>query len=128
MPVAAIDIVSRRPYTNGRTFGDTGAYDRIDGTITFAVDPTSEVNVPIVDLALAPTDEDSNVRFRSEYSLLIPADPSAGNRRLLVDVVNRGNPRALHAFNLTSPDDDPTDPVGDGFLMRHGYALVSIGW
>ena len=128
MPVAAIDITTRRPYANGRSFGDTGAYDRIDGTITFAVDPTSEVNAPIVDLDLAPTDEDGNVRFRSEFSLLIPADPLAGNHRLLVDVVNRGNRRAIHAFNLTSPDEDPTDPVGDGFLMRHGYALVSIGW
>jgi hypothetical protein len=128
MPVAAIDITTRRPYANGQTFGDTGPYERINGTITFAVDPTSEVNAPIVDLSLAPTDEDGNVRFRSEFSLLLPADPAAGNRRLLVDVVNRGNRRAIHAFNLTSPEEDPTDPVGDGFLMRHGYALVSIGW
>ena len=128
MPVAAIDITSRRPYAAGQTFGDTGAYERIDGAITFAVDPASAVNTPIVDLRLAPTDEDGNVCFRSEFSLLLPADPTAGNRRLLVDVVNRGNARAIHAFNITSPDDDPTDPVGDGFLMRHGYALASIGW
>jgi len=132
MPVATIDTASRRLYANGRTFGDVGAYDRIDGVITFAVDPTSEVNAPIVDLALAPTDEDGNVRFRSEFSLLLPADPApqsdTANRRLLVDVVNRGNGRAIHAFNLTSPNDDPVDPVGDGFLMRQGYTLVSIGW
>jgi alpha/beta hydrolase family protein len=128
MPAAAIDITSRRPYASGRTFGDTGAYDRIDGVITFAVDPASEVNTPIVDLHLAPTDEDGNVRFRSEFSLLLPADQSRGNRRLLVDVVNRGRKRAIHAFNLVTPEDDPADPVGDGFLMRHGYALASIGW
>jgi hypothetical protein len=128
MPVVAIEISERRPYASGATFGDSGGYERIDGEVTFAVDPTSEVNAAIVDLGLAPTDEEGRVRFRSGFSILTPADPARGNHRLLVDVVNRGRRRAVHNFNRTSEDDDPTDPVGDGLLFRHGYTVASIGW
>ncbi len=128
MPVVAIDISSRRPYAGGQHFDQSGAYERCDGTITFAVDPLSPVNQPIVDLELAPRDPEGRVRFTAEFSLLMPEQPPPGPQRLLVDVINRGGPRAIHAFNRTGSDRDARDPVGDGFLMRHGYALVSIAW
>ncbi|MDA0353710.1 MAG: alpha/beta hydrolase domain-containing protein [Chloroflexi bacterium] len=125
MPVVDFEITSRRPFAEGVSFGEVGAYEQIDARVTFAVDPTAEVNAAIVDLALAPRDAEGCVRFTSDLSLLAPANGGAGNGRLLVDVVNRGNPRALGAFNRA---DAGGDPAGDGFLMRRGWSVASIGW
>lgn len=128
MPVVDLEITERRPFAGGASFGEVGAYERIAGRVTFAVDPAHEVNRSIVDLGLAPRDDAGRVRFTSEFALLVPAEAGAGNGRLLVDVVNRGRERAIHAFNRTFESDPPGDPAGDGFLMRHGYSVVSIGW
>lgn len=129
MTVVDFEITARRPFAEGASFGEVGAYERIEGAITFAVDPTHDANRAIVDLALAPGDEAGRVRFTSTFALLVPADAGAGNGRLLVDVVNRGRERAMHAFNrLELPETAAGGEAGDGFLMRHGYSVVSIGW
>jgi len=138
MPVVNFQIISRRRFAEGASFGEVGAYEQVDARVTFAVDPDHEVNAAIVDLELAPRDADGCVRFTSELSLLVPAKAGAGNGRLLVDVVNRGRPRAVQAFNRIFDGDPPGDSVlsstlltsqaGDGFLMRHGYSVASIGW
>ena len=128
MPVADLEITLRRPFAEGVSFGAVGAYEQIDGRVSFAVDPLHEVNATIVDLGLAPQDAEGCVRFTSEFSLLTPVEADAGNGRVLVDVVNRGRARAIHLFNRTSVDDPPGDPAGDGFLMRRGYSVASIGW
>lgn len=125
MPVVAFEVTSRRPFAEGASFGAVGAYEQIDARVTFAVDPAAEVNSAIVDLGLAPRDGEGRVRFTSEVTLLVPATAGAGNGRLLVDVVNRGRPRALSALNRA---DDGAPVEGDGFLMRHGYSVASIGW
>ena len=128
MPVVDLEISERRPFAGGATFGEVGTYERIAARVTFAVDPEHPVNASIVDLALAPRDAEGRVRFTSELVLVVPANADAGNGRLLVDVVNRGRQRALHAFNRSFEADPPGDPAGDGFLMRRGYSVASIGW
>ena len=128
MPVADFEITSRRPFAGRAAFGEVGAYEVLDGRVTFAVDPTHEANASIVDLELAPRDAEGRVRFTSEFSLLVPTEAGGGNGRLLVDVVNRGRPRAMHAFNRPDAADVADGPVGDGFLMERGYSVVSIGW
>src|SRR5581483_11238367 len=53
-----------------------------------------------------------------------------GNRRLLVELPNRGRKlygnfnRAARLEGPAAPADDP----GDGFLMRRGWSVASIGW
>ena len=130
MPVIEVEITRRDPYADGREFGDRGAYERIDGVLTFDVDPGNCANWPIIDLDLAPRNAAGRVRFQSDFRLLIPQDTATGNRRLIVDVVNRGRGLAVSSFNRAPmPSENSADiPYGDGFLFRHGYSIVSIGW
>ena len=63
MAVTRLEIRARGPYADGATFGEAGAYERIDGTIHFAVDPAHPANAPIVDLDKAARDEAGQVTF-----------------------------------------------------------------
>ncbi len=130
MAVIAVDINRQEPYAEGQVFGSTGSYQRMDGMLTIAVDPTHERNQAIVDLDLAPRDAQGRVCFRCDFALLVPQIPHNGNRRLIVDVVNRGRKRVVGTFNRAAPtlEGSPEIPPGDGFLFRHGYSVVSIGW
>ena len=129
MTVVDVEINRSQPYAEGRAFGERGAYTRIDGVLTYAVDPDHGASRLIVDLDLAPRDEQGRVRFRSDFTLLRPQDPSRGNQRLIVDVVNRGRRRAVSTFNRATVVESSREiPEGDGFLFKHGYSVVSIGW
>jgi hypothetical protein len=129
MAVTSFELVSREPYEDGKSFGDTGPYERIEGVLHFAVDPSNPANAEIVDLDRAPRDEDGRLRFAADVTILQPADPERGNRRMLQDVVNRGG-RTFVSYNLTARDAQRPDwiPEGDGFLQRHGWTIVSCGW
>ncbi len=129
MAVVNVEISRSQPYAEGRAFGEHGAYTRIDGILTYAVDPDHRANRLIVDLDLAPRDEQGRVRFRSDFTLLRPQDPSRGSQRLIVDIVNRGRRRAVATFNrATAVESSREIPEGDGFLFEHGYSVVSVGW
>ena len=41
--VVRIEITSRSDVANGKTYGLAGAFERIEGTIYFAVDPNNRV-------------------------------------------------------------------------------------
>ena len=56
MAVTQFQVLTRRPFEDGRPFGEAGAYERIDGVLHFAVDPSDPMNAGIVDLELAPRD------------------------------------------------------------------------
>ena len=130
MAVIAVDIKSRQPYAHGKSFADAGEYERIEGVLTYAVDPTNAANRSIVDLQYAPLDEAGQVRFQSDFTLVAPKDPARGNGRVIVEAVNRGRRRTIAFFNRgpTPPIDSDAIPEGDGFLLRHGYSVLSIGW
>jgi len=130
MAVVKIEVSSRRPYASGATFANTGEYERIEGKLTFAVDPLAEVNSAVVDLTLAPRDADGRVRFQSDFSLVTPASSSRGNRRLILDIPNRGNAITVPQFNRVARRglSATEDPVGDGFLFRQGYSILSVAW
>ncbi len=130
MPVVAVDIKECRPYADGRSFGEHGEYERIEGVLRFAVDPGNAANTAIVDLEYAPVDDKDRVRFESDFTLVAPKDPSRGNGRLIVEVVNRGRRRTVAFFNRapTPPITSAEIPEGDGFLLNHGYSVLSIGW
>lgn len=130
MAVIAVDIRSRQSYANGKSFADAGDYERIEGALTYAVDPNNAANQSIVDLQYAPLDNAGLVRFESDFTLVAPKDPARGNRRAIVEAVNRGRRRTITFFNRgpTPPIDSDAIPEGDGFLLRHGYSILSIGW
>ena len=126
MAVTSIDIQQRSPYAGGMTFGATAAYEQLDGTVHFAVDPANPANSLITDLVLAPKNSSGLVEFSADFRILKPVDQQKGSHKLFFDVVNRGNPLSLKNIN-SAPEDDPTSP-GNGFLMRRGYTQAWCGW
>ena len=127
---ATLIIEERAPFAEGADFGPVGAYERINGRVRFAIDPRQPANQHIVDLTLAPADGRGLVEYSTEFFIIKPVDVNRGNRRLLYDVNNRGNKRALQFFNDAPPTNDPrtAQDAGHGFLMRRGYTVVWCGW
>jgi hypothetical protein len=129
MPVTGLDILSRDAYEGGRTWGDVGAYERIDAVVHYAVSPGHPSNRGVVDLELAERGEDGLVHFSGDLTILRPIEAAAGNRALLLQVPNRGR-RLLGRFHMSEGEkgDDGAILPGDGFLFRHGWTIVWAGW
>lgn len=127
MAVREIEVLEREPYCNGEPFGDGPAYERIDGIVRYAVDPSNPANARIADLARAARDDDGSVRFSGDFTILAPL--GGGNGAALLDVPNRGGRVAPRMFNLAPLDEDPRsiDP-GDAYLFRHGWTVAFCGW
>jgi hypothetical protein len=128
--VAAIEfkLARRFPYAAGRSFGRVGAYEQIDGILTFAVDPSNEANRLIVDLARAPRGDDGRVRFSADFSVVRPVEPTRGVRRAVLELPNRGRRRVVDTFNRSGAEAAASAAPGDGFLFERGLTVASIGW
>lgn len=126
----SFDITSRQPVADGAAFGEAGAYERIDARARLLVDPAAKENAAIVDLALAPRNGDGRVALKTDVQILAPINATGGNKRLLLELANRGNKRCLQFFNDAPASNDPRTAaqMGNGFLMRRGYAVCWIGW
>ena len=110
MPVSRLEITSQKPFADGQSFGDVGPYTQVDGIAYFAVDPMHPANETIADIKLAPRNEQGLVEFSADFRILRPDDPSKGNGRLLLDVLNRGKALALRNIN-SAPDVAPDAPT-----------------
>jgi len=128
MAVISLDIQERTPYVGGRVFGQTGAYEVISGVAHYAFDPNDPANTVITDIGLAPRNRQGLVECQGDFRLFRPVDPVRGKRALLVDVVNRGNSVALNAFNESGRGSQGQPDPGNGFLFRHGFAVLQCGW
>ena len=128
--VTRVEITSRVDVLGGKAFGSVGAYEKLYGTVYFAVDPNNEHNKIIADLDKAPKNSEGKVEFSSDLFILMPKDPSKANGVAFFDKVNRGNKLLMSAFNRAGRSVDPTAEAdfGDGYLMREGYTLVAVGW
>ena len=128
--VVRIEIHSRVDLVGGKAFGPAGSYEKIAGLIHFAVDPDNTANRIITDIDLAPRNADGRVEFSSDFYLIKPKDITRGNGTVLYEVSNRGGKGMLRFFNRGAASRDPqTDAdMGDGFLMRHGFTLLWVGW
>jgi len=128
--VSKVTIAARSEVANGQAFGSTGRYEKLTGTIEFALDPKDRHNAKIVDLSHAPRGADGLVRFSADLYVLRPAEASKGNGVLLFEIANRGRKGLLGRFNRAGGAQDPSAlaDFGDGFLMREGYTLVWVGW
>jgi hypothetical protein len=130
MPLTRFEVMSRQPYAGNRGFGSVGAYEQVDGTAHFAVDPMHPANAAICDLQLAPRNSAGLVEFASDVSLVLPQNRTRANGRCIVELPNRGRRRVVALMNCAPPD-APVGPqahAGDGFLFAHGYTVASIGW
>lgn len=125
-----LQITSRDPFTDGMSFGESGPYERLMGRVLFLIDPEDPANQGVVDLSLAPRTPEGRVAYETDLFMLMPADPARGNGRILYDVNNRGDKRALQFFNDAEHSNDPASAAhaGNGFLLRRGYAVVWSGW
>ena len=121
---------TRKSFESGRIFGETGEYEQFDGTARFAIDPRHAYNKVVTDLDLAPRDGSGRVHFSADFSLVRPVCPERGNRRLLVDLPNRGRKVAFLVFD-THPNpmsENPDSFVGEGWLLEQGYTVLWCGW
>jgi hypothetical protein len=127
-------VEQTRVIVDGKTWGDAGPYERLDGTAYFEVDPRDPLNAGIVNLSKAPRNAKGLVEFSSPFFILKPVNMSKGNHKLFYGINNRGNKieyawRTMLAQTGTNNNNPLTAAdFGDGLLMRLGYVFVDAGW
>lgn len=125
-----IEITRVESAFDGLSFGNIGTYEKVVGHASAEVDPTHPLNAGIINIGKASTNAAGQVEYRVGFYLLKPADLQRGNRRILYDVVNRGNKLALNNLNDAPRVNEPATAAdaGNGFLMRQGYSILWSGW
>jgi len=132
--VTGIVVTSREPWSGGKEFGAAGSYEKLQGHITFAVDPGLAANRPIADLTLAPRDPDGLVRFSSDFVVLRPIDAARSRSTVFLEILNRGHSNASRVFftperNQGLKVEDLKDVrLRDAFLFEQGFTVAWIGW
>jgi len=124
--VKRVEITSRMDVQNGKPFGDSGAYERIVGRVYFSVQVSNPHNQRIVDLDKAVNLRDGEVEFSADFIAVRPKDPKKGNGSLLLEVPNRGRGRIIGLVD--GGDWTLVGDVGDAWLLRSGFTIVSLGW
>ncbi|MFQ5533063.1 MAG: hypothetical protein ACE5EP_04345, partial [Candidatus Methylomirabilales bacterium] len=128
--VVRIVVDRREDVLGARSFGAVGPYEKITGTIYFALDPRNPKNTRIVDLNKAPRNADGLVEAWANFVVLRPKNPQRAGGAALLEVSNRGGMASLPYFNGGAWTLDPTveRDFGDGFLMRLGLTIIWVGW
>ena len=128
--VVKFSIQNQGPVFGDMTFGRVGAYERIDAVAHIAIDPESPRAQRIVDIDMAPRNEEGLVEFATEVHILRPVDPAKANGILFYEVPNRGRNLSFLLMNLGSGTGVPekSGDAGDGYLMNQGYTIVWSGW
>jgi Alpha/beta hydrolase domain len=124
--VTRVEITSRTDILNGKSFGDSGAYERITGRVYFSLPITNLHNQRIVDLSRAVNLENGEVEFSSDFVAIHPKDPNKGNGSMLLEIPNRGHSRIIALVD--GGDWDISANAGDAWLLRNGFTIVSLGW
>ena len=128
--ITAIEITSRAPFVGGASFGDVGAYERLDGVAIGEIDPAHPGNVGIVNIDKAPRNARGRVEYRSDICILRPADPERGNGRILYEVNNRGRIMLFANLCAGKAGNQPhtAADLGNALPLRRGFTLVWSGW
>src|SRR5437868_5872464 len=82
----------------------------------------NRANADIVDLDLAPRDENGLVSYSTDVVILRPKSAANAKRVLYYDVVNRGN-KVATGFSGSGPGFGP-GAQGNGLLLRLGYTIL----
>jgi hypothetical protein len=106
------------------------SYELVKGKFFFEIDPAAPENLIITDIIYTPRNNRGLVEFAADFELLRPLNKDDSNSVLIADILNRGSRRAIRYFNFASNYDSSEGPsnLGDGFLMRNGYSVLSVGW
>src|SRR2546423_14219551 len=104
--VVRVEIPSRTDYPLG--------YERLQGRVTYALDPSNPHNAAIVDLDKAPRNARGEVEFSGDVDVVRPKN--GGNGVLYVDVPNRGGRFFIRDSN---PDE---------WYLRQGFTLAEVAW
>jgi hypothetical protein len=124
--VTRVEIASRADVLQGAVFGDVGAYERITGRVYFSLAVANPHNARIVDLPNAVNVKNGEVEFSSDFVAIRPKDAGKGNGSMLLEVPNRGHSRVVAIVD--GGDWDVANDVGDAWLLRSGFTVVSLGW
>ncbi len=124
--VVRVDVASREDVSGGEIFGDAGAYERLTGRIFFSVAIANRHNRGIVDLDKAVNLNHGEVEFSADFMALRPKDSGKSNGSLLLEIPNRGRGRIVGLID--GGDWNAAHDTGDGWLLRNGYSVVSLGW
>ena len=128
--VKTVHVEERGDVLEGRSFGKTGPYEKIQARAWFTLDPKLAANRAIRDLDLAVTNESGQLEFSADVYVLKPRDPAKGNGVILLEVPNRGGKSLLSRFCYGRVMLDPAkeEDFGDRWLLEEGYTLVWVGW
>jgi hypothetical protein len=128
--IVNVEIRRRSPFFGGASFGEVGAYERIDGVVTGLLDPGHPSNRMIALLDQAPVNADGLVAYRSDFVLLRPVDAARGNGRLLYEVNNRGRIMLFANLCAGAAGNQPETPkdLGNALPLRLGFSLLWTGW
>ena len=128
--VVRVDVASRSDLAGGRSYGLAGPYEKLRGTMHFAVRPENAHDRAVVDLGLAPRNGKGEVEFSADFFLVKPKDPARSSGTLLFEISNRGSKSILALLNRGrgSADPETEEDLGDGFLMRRGVTVAWVGW
>ena len=96
------------------------------GRVYFAVSVTNPHNRRIVDLDKAVNLKNGEVEFSADFIAIRPKDAHKGNGAMLLENPNRGHSRILSLID--GGDWDAAKDAGDGWLLRHGFTFVTLGW
>jgi hypothetical protein len=124
--VVRVEIASRQEVSNGRSFGGVGVYERLTGRVFFSVAVANPHNRSIVDLENAVNLKDGEVEFSADFMILRPKHPGKSSSSLLLEIPNRGRGRIVSLVD--GGDWDAASDAGDGWLLRNGYSVASLGW
>ncbi|MCP4659405.1 MAG: hypothetical protein GY856_28690 [bacterium] len=130
--VTRLEIQRRETLADGMAFGVGGAYEKVVGRVTMEVDPADARNAVIQDLDLVPTNATGKVEYSTDFYILKPVDMSKGNGKIFYEANNRGAKISFFLMNdagfINPLDPTNAEDVGNGFLLRQGYAIVWAGW
>lgn len=90
-------------------------YEAIYGLLHYTLDPHAPGNQKIVDIRLAPVNEQGLVEFSTDFKLLLPRHSNT-SATLLYHVNNRGGSRLPPEISLTHP------------LATQGHSFLATGW
>jgi hypothetical protein len=124
--VTRVEITSRGDVLNGKTFGDSGAYERITGRVYFSLPIANPHNLRIVDLDRAVNLKDGEVEFSSDFIAVRPKDAQKSNGSMILEIPNRGRGRIIALVD--GGDWNLANDAGDAWLLRSGFTIVSLGW
>ena len=129
--VVRIDVKSRADVLAGQAFGAAGPYEKLSGTIYFAVDPRNPANQIITDIDKAPKNAAGKVEFSSDFYLIKPKDPTPRQRHAPLRGVQprrQGHGRLLQPRRPAASIRRQPAEFGDGFLLEQGFTLLWVGW